>query len=464
MLGKITTVCVLVLVSACLVRQQPDSEAKVTRVVDDVTSLFSKWGAKSTDDMVAKFWAKTDKSDADFEDLHKLLTSSNAEEAIIAFKKPVNDVLAKLDKSYVEYYKLPAGAPKRISDLALTSLENNAKELDKLSKDYEQNFNLLRIAGAKRSPRGDAGSIQYRLQIEYPANKAWKFGPLRPSGITKGFRLVENAFGNRIFKFVGDTNEVVKMNLLFGNYYNLCKFIRGLQNDSITLKNIPYLQELYRPTPNSGFSGLLPDRLRLAGKRGLYREFMRRDFGNKVRSSFENIRSNIAEIRVTASPNVKSGYFTPAFMSMGGIPREFLSDAEGILMVLKHTNLFITMLDSSIRRQIALLKQFNLNTAKQAELQADALQGFSGGPVGYSPLLNKEVEKIYDGKLLDEGRRYFSKNTDIDMGINAWVDDTKEFLRDSFAKHDSSITSAARVNGAMKDVLFALDELKKVSM
>lgn len=430
MLGKIATVCVLVLVSACLVRQQPGSEAKFARVSDDIATLFSKWGAKSADDMVAKFWAKTNKSDADFEDLHKLLTSSNALEAIVAFKKPVNDMVAKLDKSYDEYDKLPAGAPKRISDLAYTSLENNAKELNKLSDDYA--LSLERLRQVHVSTHADNSNSFYReLQINYRALKALRTVSqlaTRASQQSGPFVYFAEVFGDPIFKLIGTMDDVIRAHVFFGNYYNLHKFIK----EDVTPAMLKYSADYKRLYSDIAEEDTFSTTARIE----IYREFMRLDRPSNdfdaSRNLFKCIRDNIEHI----DPVHETGLY----MGANGIAQSYRATSEGMRKMLHNAKLLANLLYEGIGQQIELFNQLGLSTARQAKLQAEALQGSINHHSGTNDFL--------DGKT----------------SISAWVDDTKEFLVQRFNRHNSSITSDSDVKSALDDVLFALDELKKVSM
>ena len=131
MLGKIFTVCMLLSVSACLVRSQPTSEEKIAGVADDVAALLGKLGAKSTDEAAAKLWAKDGKlSYKELEVLKKLLKSSDRSAVLSALQRPVTSKLTELDKMLAEYHKaeqMPAPfRTKMVEDINKTLVDINA--------------------------------------------------------------------------------------------------------------------------------------------------------------------------------------------------------------------------------------------------------------------------------------------------------------------------------------------------
>ena len=139
MLGKIFTVCLLVSVSACLVRSQPAGQEKIAGIADDVATLLSKLGAKSTDEAVAKIWAKGDDiSKAEQENLVKLLKSSDGAAALAALQRPVTSKLARLDNMVAEY-KL-GKAPEQYRKAMLADMDKTVDEINAALGRYDKIF------------------------------------------------------------------------------------------------------------------------------------------------------------------------------------------------------------------------------------------------------------------------------------------------------------------------------------
>ena len=140
MLGKICTVCLLVLVSACLVRPQPASKEKIAGIADDVAALLSKLGAKSTDEAVAKIWAKGDDlSKAEQENLVKLLKSSDGAAALAALQRPVTSKLARLDNMVAEYHS-GVSAPQLLRQRMLADMDKTVEEVNAALGRYDKIF------------------------------------------------------------------------------------------------------------------------------------------------------------------------------------------------------------------------------------------------------------------------------------------------------------------------------------
>ncbi len=140
MLGKIFTVCMLVVVSACLVRSQPTGKKKIAGIVDDVAALLSKLGAKSTDEAVAKIWAKGDDiSKAEQENLVKLLKSSDGAAALAALQRPVTSKLARLDNMVAEYHS-GVSAPQLLRQRILADMDKTVEEVNAALGRYDKIF------------------------------------------------------------------------------------------------------------------------------------------------------------------------------------------------------------------------------------------------------------------------------------------------------------------------------------
>ena len=140
MLGKIFTVCMLVVVSACLVRSQPTGKKKIAGIVDDVATLLSKLGAKSTDEAVAKIWAKGDDlSKAEQENLVKLLKSSDGAAALAALQRPVTSKLARLDNMVAEYHS-GVSAPQLLRQRMLADMDKKVEEVNAALGRYDKIF------------------------------------------------------------------------------------------------------------------------------------------------------------------------------------------------------------------------------------------------------------------------------------------------------------------------------------
>lgn len=134
MLGKIFSLCTLVVVSACLVRPQTASKPKLAgvagKVAEDVSILLGKLGAKSAGKTVGKLSAKGDElSKADQDLLVKLLKSSNGAAALAALQRPVTSKLAKLDNMMAEY-KTGMNAPEVYRQRMLADMNKTVAEVN----------------------------------------------------------------------------------------------------------------------------------------------------------------------------------------------------------------------------------------------------------------------------------------------------------------------------------------------
>lgn len=201
MLGKICIVCMLVIVSACLIRSQPTGEVKIAGVADDVAALISKLGVKSTDEAVAKFWAKGDDlSKADKEDLAKLLKSSEGAAALAALQRPITSKLAKLDNMLAEY-KLNS-APEKYRQAMWEDINKTVVDVNAAANKYRKIVKAIT-------------SHHYAPPLQYPARQVLEIHKI-PAMV--------NHIGHHI-ELVGTADEVVQANLLIRNFTNIKTFI-----------------------------------------------------------------------------------------------------------------------------------------------------------------------------------------------------------------------------------------------
>ena len=202
MLGKIFTVCLLVSVSACLVRPSTASKPKLAGVADDVAALLSKLGAKSTDEAVAKLWAKGDElSDEDVVDMVKLLKSSDGAAVLAALQRPVTSKLAKLDNMLAEY-KLNT-APAKFRQAMLADMDKTVDEINAAVARYEKILSQIRMQHQ-----------HYVSKLGYPARQVLEMAKIQGLAPLKHITLV------------GTADEVVEANLLIRNFDNLEQFVR----------------------------------------------------------------------------------------------------------------------------------------------------------------------------------------------------------------------------------------------
>ena len=201
MLGKIFTVCMLVVVSACLVRSQPTGKEKIAGIADDVAALLSKLGAKSTDEAVAKFWAKGDDlSKAEQENLVKLLKSSDGAAALAALQRPVTSKLARLDNMVAEYHS-GVSAPQLLRQRILADMDKTVEEVNAALGRYRKI--TLSVVLKHHIPR-----------LEYPARQVLEMAKI------EGLARVKQLY------LVGLPDEIVEANLFLRNFDNLKRFIR----------------------------------------------------------------------------------------------------------------------------------------------------------------------------------------------------------------------------------------------
>ena len=199
MLGKICTVCMLVMVSACLVRPSTASKPKLAGIADDVAAVLSKLGAKSTDEAVAKLWAKGDElSDEDVIDLVKLLKSSDGAAALAALQLPVTSKLTKLDNMLAEY-KLNI-APAKFRQTMLADMDKTVEEINAAAARYRKI--TLSIV-----------SDHHITGIKYPARQVLEMAKIQGLAPLKHIELV------------GTADEVVEANLLIRNFNNLSNYV-----------------------------------------------------------------------------------------------------------------------------------------------------------------------------------------------------------------------------------------------
>ena len=199
MLGKIFMVCVLVSVSACLVRPST-STPQIAGIADDVAALLSKLGAKSTDEAVAKLWAKGDElSKAEQDDLVKLLKSSDGAAALTALQMPVTSKLARLDNMWAEY-KAGTNAPEVFRQRMLADMDRTVEEVNAAAARYRAV--VLSVVQKHHIP-----------SVEYPARKVLEMGELEGLAHVKLLRLT------------GTPEDIVAANVLTRDFNNLEYFI-----------------------------------------------------------------------------------------------------------------------------------------------------------------------------------------------------------------------------------------------
>ena len=174
MLGKIFTVCMLVSLSACLVRPQPTGKEQFAGIADDVAAVLSKWGAKSTDEAVAKIWAKGSNSNrTDIDDLAKLLNSSNGHAVLAALQQPVKSKLAKLDGMVAEYLK-GEKAPAHFYKRMLIDMDETVDEINAALINYSSIVNKIadnQISNLVQT-KFRSGTFEPGIRvIDYPARR-----------------------------------------------------------------------------------------------------------------------------------------------------------------------------------------------------------------------------------------------------------------------------------------------------
>ena len=198
-LDRIFMVCVLVSVSACLVRPST-STPQIAGIADDVAALLSKLGAKSTDEAVAKLWAKGDElSKAEQDDLIKLLKSSDGLVAIEALLMPVKSKLEKLNSMVKEYGR--AGMPYSLKMQVAPKLEEALAEVNAAAARYRK----IQLA------LEDSHTIPSLL---CGANKVLAMSEIQGLGMLSPH-----------FKVVGNPHEVVKANVFLRKFDDLQSFI-----------------------------------------------------------------------------------------------------------------------------------------------------------------------------------------------------------------------------------------------
>ena len=186
MLGKICTVCMLVVVSACLVRPQPTSKDKYSRVFNKVKEIFSNCRPKPS----AQAKNNICLIETDRESLVKLLkSSSDGEEALEALQHPVTSKLTELDKKKKKYdLSLPEANDRHTQvenmNTIILKINEDAAIYRKISLDLTQHHNYS-------VPR-----------ITYPASQVLEMGKV------KGLESLKH------ISFDGSADEIAEANSL----------------------------------------------------------------------------------------------------------------------------------------------------------------------------------------------------------------------------------------------------------
>ena len=207
MLGKIFIVCMLLSVSACLVRSQPTSKEKIAGVADDVAKLLSKLGVQSTDEAVAKLWAKGGElSDDEAEVLGKLFRNSNYSAMLAALQRPVTSKLHRLDNMVAEYHKGQA-VPDSFRQRMLADIDETLTDINANMAKYGNFGNKLPY---------------YVDDIKYSATSVLQLSKIQGVDVKLLDQLV----------VTGEFDDVVAASLLTRNFYNIRRVLGPAQTDS----------------------------------------------------------------------------------------------------------------------------------------------------------------------------------------------------------------------------------------
>ena len=173
MLGKVPIVF-LVAASACLVRPEGrEGGARWAGATGELARLLSKWGAKSSDDLLTIMAKGKNLHEEDYIYLHEVLLAKGPHSValIAAFKKPVVDEIAKIKPLLAEYDKVMATNP-NIRWLVLEKLPPAVDEYRAAIARYNTHLsNLKRVAGWRGQRDGTLSKILVDLQVDIPARE-----------------------------------------------------------------------------------------------------------------------------------------------------------------------------------------------------------------------------------------------------------------------------------------------------
>ena len=216
MLGKIFTVCLMVSVSACLLRPQPTGNEKLAKAMSGLDALLKKWRVKSAEEMVAKVFAKHERSITanDYADLIKLFKSSDGAAAIAAFKKPVYDKIADVEQALMEYGKTKS-ASEKIRSLALHEFYKTSQSFEKTAEVYRQQYDkIINYDYTHLFKEGELHTLHSQLRLDYPASKMLEIS----TGKSLSRRMKGFGFPVRL---TGSYSELLQANLRTNNIRDL---------------------------------------------------------------------------------------------------------------------------------------------------------------------------------------------------------------------------------------------------
>ena len=223
MLNKIFTICFLLTLNACLVRSQPTGKEQVAgaakKIADELAALFSKFGAKSADDMAAKLLSKQRTlTEADYDDLAEVFSSASRADIVVALQKPIKKNLAKLDTLLLEY-KQGFRLPRQTQKLLVAEISKVKKEIGAAADSYRNIQQGLAKAAVRKN-----NNFIFLDNMLYPASQVLALHKIGGNIPMKGFYLK------------GTPKEVIEANLLTGNFDNLRKFLTkssGIDKSSV---------------------------------------------------------------------------------------------------------------------------------------------------------------------------------------------------------------------------------------
>ena len=192
-------------------------------VIDNLATLLARWGAKSTDGVVAKMFAKGNALEAeDYRALRKLLEEGGMN-TVDAFRKPMETKIASLDELLADYKRLSAG--EKIREVRAVEIKDLGDEIYELDVIYD---NFYKLAD---DDRADVFGLAHRtgVPIDYPASK-----------ISELSKIDADTFGRfmEIFTVEMDLNPdgMVELYMTLNRHDDLLKFARDSINNGEELK------------------------------------------------------------------------------------------------------------------------------------------------------------------------------------------------------------------------------------
>ena len=393
MLGKIFTVCMLVMVSACLVRPEaskPNLAGIAGKVAEDVSLLLSKLGAKSTDEAIAKLWSEADDmSKADQENLVKLLKSSDGATALAALQRPVLDKLTEVDNLMTEYSK-SLGASKRIRRKILDKLYLEVKNVRRYSENYKDISN--HIAPYPLAP------------LEYPANQVPKMME-RLSVIGKDMQKLDLYYDdiediNHLYHFlpVGKLEDVIEADFVTGN-----------------------VNRLYKMAENNARNN--PDQLIV----------FKKSLENK---KYSHVTHPLHRLFITDKHG--NHYTRNVFLAFNSIDDSYkvekaLNRDHFIVKHLKEATIELDYLLKGLKKRAVFLDKSGISAARKAEIRAGSMRYTEGD---FRHLLPKELEGVTISEWAASGisklSNVLSKLNKQGVGISDDVRRQKSFIEKAF--------------------------------